>query len=498
MRLRPSLVSEGENGMKLKNLLAIEEKYGLLEDAIDGFAYWIFFRVPLWTELLAATDYGVAHATPPFSRKRQLICRLRMIRNALFHGKGFFGHSCDILILNDECRKWTGSCYESVFTDWIAAEYPGSVVLERPYLQQHFRPVRTKRMIYTDYIEIKATVWYVWNQRFAPAKVREIRKRIDDRVREPIREFCEMEGIDYDISRIVDMMVCGYYIYQVKRKEYRKLIDRYRPKMILEVCGYNADCMTVNELTRERGIPSVELQHGFTGAEHAAYNYLPGMEIRQFPQYFFSFSDYWIRSAAYPLPKRNLIAVGFPYLEREAAGAKAKVVKGKTKKIIFISQGPIGHLLSEIAVELDRLIDKDKYEIVYKLHPGEFVGWKDRYVNLAKSDIMVADSDRYNLYELFAASSFQIAGYGSTATYEGLYFDLKTYVLREKAEPELIELCENGYAVFFDTAQELYRLITEDSEMNNTASYKDFWKKDAQNNTKRELEKIMGSMDIPI
>ena len=50
----------------------------------------------------------------------------------------------------------------------------------------------------------------------------------------------------------------------------------------------------------------------------------------------------------------------------------------------------------------------------------------------------------------------------------------------------------------FDTAQEVYRLITEDSEMNNTASYKDFWKKDAQNNTKRELEKIMGSMDIPI
>lgn len=478
--------------LRLKNLLAIEEKYGLLEDTIDGYAYWIFFRAPLWIELLAAADYGVVHAAPPFSRKRQLLTRLHMIENAFLHGKKF-GRKCDILILNDERRKWTGSCYESVFTDWIAEEYPDSIVLERPYLQQHFHPVRTKRMIYTDYIEIKATVWYVWNQRFAPARVREIRRRIDDRVREPIREFCEMEGVDYDISRMVDMMVTGYYIYQVKRKEYRKLLDRYRPKLVLEVCGYNADCMTVNELARERGIPTVELQHGNTGAEHISYNFPKGMVVSQFPQYFFAFSDYWIRSAAYPLPRQNLIAVGFPYLEREVARARAKVVRGKIKKIIFISQGPIGNLLSEIAVELDGLIDRDKYEIVYKLHPGEFAGWRDRYVNLAKSGIMVADSDRYDLYELLAASTFQIAGYGSTATYEGLYFDLRTYVLRERAKLELIELCEGGYAEFFDTAQELYRLIVKDSEEHASDSRAGFWEKDARNNTKRELDRIMKS-----
>ena len=327
--------------MNLDHLLAIETKYDMLAKNIDGFAYWTFFRQPLLEELHVSAGYGIAHTKPKFSRKRQMATRLNMIKNAPLYGNGF-KRKCDILILNDERRKWMGSYYESVFTDWVAAAYPNSIVLERPYNQQHFRPVMTRRLVYTDYIEIKAMASYVWHQKFAASKMRQIRKQIEENVRVPIRELCEIEGIDYDISRIVDMMLCGYYVYKVKKREYTKILNRYRPKLVLEICGYNLDCMTVNELTKERQIPSVELQHGYTGMEHTAYNYPEMVDIEQFPKYFFAFSDYWIKSARYPIPESNLKAVGFPYLEREAAKAKSKVTKGKMKKIIFISQGPIG------------------------------------------------------------------------------------------------------------------------------------------------------------
>lgn len=146
--------------------------------------------------------------------------------------------------------------------------------------------------------------------------------------------------------------------------------------------------------------------------------------------------------------------------------------------------------MSEVAVELNKLMDKTQYRIVYKLHPGEYERWRERYGKLADSGIEVIDNNRVDLYELFAASTCQIGGYGSTATFEGLEFDLKTYIMREGAYPAVSALCEKGIAQFFDSAQDLYQLIqsasSEADEKNN------FWKENALENMKREIDAIMG------
>lgn len=476
--------------MNLDAFLAIEKKYNLITDTVDGFAYWVFFRWDLAEEIQIHTGYGVAHMQPPFSRRRQLQYRLNMIKNAILFGNRFRGE-CDVLVLNDERRAWTGSYYESTYTDQIVSMYPDSVVLERPYLQNHFRPVTTKRLVYTDYIEIKAMLYYNWCQKFAVSKMRKIREEIYCRIQKPIKEICNAYNFEYDISGILDKMLCGYYVHKIKRKEFAKVLDKYNPKLILEVCGYNLDCMTVNELADERNIPSIELQHGFTGTEHISYNYSKGASVKQFPQYFFAFSDFWAKSASYPIPESNIKVIGFPHLEKKAAAVKARVKKGKLKKIIFISQGPIGAVLSKVAVNLDKLIDKEKYEIIYKLHPGEFEGWKERYTELAASGILVADNNYYDLYELFAESTFQVGAYGSTATFEGLYFGLKTFVLRDKAAPALELLCERKIARFFDTAEELYKLIDQDDNIQNKSI--NFWKENALENMKREIDNIIES-----
>ena len=477
--------------MNIDPILAIENNYGLPTDTVDGYAYWTFFRLDLQELIQTNTGYGDAHVRPSFSKWRQTKARLNMIKNALLFGNRL-RKKCDILILNDERRIWTGSYYECIFTDQIAAMYPNSIVLERPYLQNHFRPVVTKRLIYTDYIEIKAMLYYYWCKRFTSSKMKNIREEIYSRIKRPIEEICNAYHFNYNIFGILDKMLCGYCVYKIKREEFSKVLDKYRPKLVLEVCGYNWDCMIVNELTAERNIPSIELQHGATGADHIAYNYSKGVSIKQFPQYFFGFSDFWIKSARYPIPEANLKEIGFPYLERKAAIAKARIVKGKVKKIIFISQGPIGAVLSQIAVDLEKLIDKEKYEIIYKLHPGEFAEWKGRYKELAASDIFVADNNHYDLYELFAESTFQVGGYGSTATFEGLYFGLKTFVLRDKAMPELKLLCERKMARFFDTSEELYRLIDQIDQNENIQNENiSFWKKNALENMKREIDNIL-------
>lgn len=475
--------------MDLKAFLEIEHKYVLTEERLDGFAYWTFFRRVLAAELMKQTDNcEEVYVYPSRSKIQQTMARLGTIKYALLFGRVPKGKT-DLLILNGERRKWSGSYYECLYTDKIALEYPGSVVLERPYFQGHFRPVETKRLVYTDPIEIKTMVYWYSRQLLHKKRVAEIRERIRRNIQKPLAEICNAYQIEYNIDQILDKMVCGYYVYKVKKKEFGKILDHIHPKVILEVVGYNMDCMIINELAAARHIPTIELQHGATGAAHAGYNYYTGTQVEQFPQYYFAFSKFWIDSAAYPLPPDKLREIGFPYLEERAKAVKCRVEKAFPHQIIFISQPKIGEIMSEMAVKLNKLINKEQFRIIYKLHPGEFERWRERYSKLAASDIEVIDNNVVDLYELFAASEYQIGGYGSTATFEGLEFGLKTYIMKEGADPMLVDLCEKGIARFFDTAQDLYRLITSDS-VSLRQEY-GFWKENALENMKREIDSIM-------
>lgn len=473
--------------MNLDAFLEIENKYGLLEERLDGFAYWIYFRHVLHNELEASKaghGGGERIQVPGWQHFKERL-------GTLWYAAGFHkipSGKHDILIFNHERRRWMNGYYECAYTDLIAAEYESSLVVERPYQQKHFRPVKTKNLVYTDYIEAKATLYYYWQQIFASKEVKKVKEMIGQKISGPIEEICKIYGLVYSADSILDKMACGYFIYKIKKKELRKVLQKVNPKVILEVVGYHMDCMIVNELALEYGIPTIELQHGTAGREHTAYNYFKECRIDQFPQYFFAFSRFWTEAARFPIPKEKIRVTGFPYLEKYALPVKRKNQKAKPAVIIFISQSVIGQLLSDIAIKLNQLIDKTQYEIIYKLHPGEYEGWQERYHGLAESGIKVIDNNHTDLYELFAISTYQIGAFGSTATFEGLLFDLKTYIRREEAAPELGLLCKKGIARFFDRAEDLYELIQADEEGDKTMA---FWKENALEAMKQEINAVM-------
>lgn len=475
--------------MKLDDFLEIEKKYGLIEDRLNGFAYWTYFRYDLEWELeVQKNSYGEAHIqpVPSFGEKVQRI--INRFFYLLFFCKIPAGQH-DVLILNHERRVLIGNHYECVYTERVAEAFPDSVVLERPYFQKHFRPVNTKNLVYTDWITTRASVFYLWKKKINKKEYVHIKEQIRSKIKKPIEDICKIYDLTYSIDSILDKMVCGYYVYQIKRKAFAKILDKVQPKIILEVVGYNIDCMIVNELAAQRNIPTVELQHGTTGAEHIAYNYPENLKVPQFAQYFFAFSQFWTETARFPLSKEYLKIVGFPYMEQKTKEVQRKIKKEGKEKILFISQGTIGKVLAGIAVSLYNIMDCEKYEIIYKLHPGEYVGWRERYTELADSPIKVIDSNQMDLYELFAASTFQVGAYGSTATFEGLQFDLMTYILREKASSELQMLCEKGIAKYFESAEELYQMICENSgKMEHKIR---FWKDNALDTMKEEMKNIM-------
>lgn len=475
--------------MDLEPFLEIENKYGLIQDRLDGFAYWTYFRHDLAGDIMKKIDSsGELYVYPKRSKWQRMKARIGTIKYAMMSGRLPKGKH-DMLILNAERRVWTDECYECIYTDKIAAEFTDSIVLERPYFQKHFAPVKTRNLVYTDFIEIRTMAYWYLQQLIHKDRVAAIRRRLYHRICKPVDEICSVYQVEYNIDHILDKMICGYYVYKIKRQEFGKILDKLKPEIILEVVGYNIDCMVVNELALERHIPTVELQHGATGKSHMAYNYYSGIQVVQFPQYFFAFSKFWIDMARYPIARNRLKEVGFPYLDEKAKYVKKKIAKSFPYQIIFISQPKIGEMLSKIAVELNELIDPGQYKIVFKLHPGEYERWRERYSKLSASNIRVIDNNYVDLYELFAASTYQVGGYGSTATFEGLEFDLKTYIMREGAYPAVTMLCEKGIARFFDTAQDLYRLILADHTA--VGQKINFWKENALENMKREINTIM-------
>lgn len=472
---------------EVQRLLEVERKYIKFNDTIDGFTYWTFARYEIiWDIIKKKMGYGEAHSQGSIS----LVRKIKMLFNAVARGKCSV-KNVDMLVLNHERRVYNGKEYECIYTDEIVQKLGGAVVVERPYRESHFTPVPTPNIIYTDAAEIESTIWLLIYKFLRKKKYEEIKKTVEQRIDLVCAKMCESLNVENDLTKYVDLITNLYVVYKVKRKYYEKLIYKYCPKAIMEVVSYNFDCMVVNEIAHDKGIPTIELQHGTTGKEHWAYNYPQGVIIKQFPDYFFAFSEFWCRGTEYPIPEENRKSVGFPHLDKCATELSNKTQNSEMKIILFISQGTVGDLLSKMAVELNNVIDKKKYKIIYKLHPGEYAVWRERYPYLQNCEIEVVDNNKTDLYALFQKSFCQIGTYGSTATFEGLYFNVLTFIYEPAARSFLRDLWEQGYAQKFTTIDELRELI-ENGQLNAKRHLDNsFWVKGALDNIIVETRKII-------
>ncbi|EMA61296.1 hypothetical protein C470_07219 [Halorubrum distributum JCM 13561] len=219
---------------------------------------------------------------------------------------------------------------------------------------------------------------------------------------------------------------------------------------------------------------------------HFGYSYPEGETKTTFPDYLLTFGEFWNENARFPIPDDRVIPAGYPYLEQRL---DAYDDVEPAEQLLFISQGTIGRELSQFALEVHE-DDRINHEVVYKLHPGEYDRWEDEYPWLAASDIRVIDEPEPPLYQLFAESSAQI-GVGSTAVYEGLCFDLNTFVFEADGAEMLRPLVENGAASMVESVDELAGGLGS-----STASQFDrewFFESDSVANILEELERIRDS-----
>lgn len=476
--------------MELTAFCNVESKYGLLEESVNGYQFWVYLRTDLKARYVQEMGKLQGNGeNQQQSRNSKIKTRLERIRDIAVKGR-IPRVKCDLLVLNHPRRVLIDGVYECVYTEDIVRNTESAVVLEEPYGNTHYRPANTKNLVYTDIIDLYSFLYCSFLRYFFSHKYRRIKETMLEKIRKPIEELNEAYGVEMEAGQFANDLIFGYCIYKTEYSYYKRILNKLKPKAILEVVSYNRKCMTINELAKEMGIPTVEMQHGVLGEEHIAYHYPEGHTVLQFPDYVFTFSDYWNKKTKMPIPEENKKATGYPYLEKMAQRYAGSEKDEKRRTILFLSSGPIGDRLSAVAVKLEKLLGRDQYRIIFKLHPNEYAGWRESYPGLARSGVEVIDDSRTNLYYLFAISDIQVSGFNSTTIFEGLYFGLPTYILNYCVLKEIVELCDEGAASYFETAEELAGLIRKDNGDRRYSAVR-LWEKDSLNKTLTELNRIM-------
>lgn len=478
--------------MNLKDFNAVEKKYDLPNLSLNGYFYWNYFRTVLgWEIEKQNSKLDIRSGVEKVNLTQKIVKKINRIINILFHGR-VKKEECDILVLNHERRVWNDKAYECIYTDEITKKYKKSIVLETPYQGGHYKPVETKRIIYTDIVEIYSYILCSICRLMQPKKFNAYKQKMSESLRIPIAELNEKYDSNVKIEELETTLIYGYYMYKVEKAYYSSVIRKLNPKLIIEVVSYSRKCMVVNEIAAEMGISTIELQHGTIGEEHWDYNYPKGYKIKQFPEYLFLFGDYWKERSSFPISQDKLLAVGYPYMDKMERKYRNMYEKKTKKNILFLSTAPIGLELTNLAVELARMLDLEKYHIIYKLHPVEYTTWRERYPELIHTEIEVIDSNRRSLYEFYAQSDIQISGFNSTTVFEGLYFGLTTFLISPGMAKEFKELCISGIAHEIGDVEDLYRKIIESESLNKCDSDGlGLWKKDGLNNMIKEIDKIL-------
>lgn len=461
-----------------RRLLNVEEDLGLFELEEDGAAVWERLRKDVFNlasntlDALLDGGAGTGGVSPArrVSRWTWQIGANAVRRNPLLaseHDLLFWGH--ERRKLRDDGRWWDLYCdplHEGLKYDYVH--------LESPIRDTHMTPAKTDSLRYLDldyYGKRLVPALGLVDYELSPGTTARLR-RASGRLE---AEF----GLDVDLVALARR---HFTRRQVSKPLYRRILRRVDPSVVVLVVSYGKE--TFIEACRERGVPVVELQHGIIHPYNYGYHY-PGTRTKEtFPDYLFTFGEFWSDQAALPIDDDRVIPVGYPYLER---GLEDHPPAETGKQIVFISQEDSGKGLSQMAVAVAESARLD-YDVVYKLHPSEYDIWQEVYPWVADTDVTVVDDpDEQSLYSIFATSTAQV-GVGSTAIFEGLAFGLDTYLVNYPSVEKLAGLIETGDVGLVESSEDLIGKLDSDSD-NSTASA-EYFASDALSNAERALENI--------
>jgi len=461
-------------------LQSVESKFNLFDRKIDGVAYWERVRNNIYDEICTSAGvFGKANREIGQSwdekfRGVYLWARNLVVRNPYLssqHDYLFYAHP-------RRKRRSDGSWWD-IYTDPIieAAELD-SLSIEYAHELEHKTPAATERLRYSDLINYSGTLYRLFSRYSIPDEERSFLQEVSDVFE---NEFgVTVDVADYVRDEIVDR--------KVTLPLYRRLLERVNPAVVVVVVSYGKE--TFIEACKEKSIPVVEIQHGTISPYHCGYSFPGDRSKETFPDYFLSFGEFWSDRVELPIEDENVYDVGYLHLQLEAEDIRESASEPAANQgrgtVLFISQGTIGESLSQFAVATSELAASG-YDIKYKLHPDEYSIWKQEYPWLVDSEVEVYENSSTSLYELFARADVQVGVY-STALYEGLYFDLDTYVVDVDGVRYIQDLIDEGVITAVSSPQNFLNKLANDKSIKYDSNQ--FFEDNAVQNIEKRLNQI--------
>ena len=467
----------------------LEYKYELNHKEIQDCYPWQLIRMYLYYEITRKTNVFESAQQSSLSLFDKINSFLPFLKNSILSNPLSGNENVDVLIFDHPRKVIFEEEYQDIYSYFLKEtlnQYGKSFeTIESPYLNQHFRNkknIKENNVKFNDRILLGSFIHKTRNRGKSPFTEEE--RQLINSVQEEIETAFKIE---IDLFRILEDHILNF---QYDYKKYIELLQRKNPKVVFLVVAYENKALVA--ACKKMNIEIIELQHGTISPYHLGYSYpentrkLDGeiKEIEYFPDKILSFGDYWKNACPFPIDSENIISMGFPYFE-ENSKTYMKIAEDKNseeennqktgdKQILFISQGVIGKYLSELAYETASNINENtnnnnaqKYNFIYKLHPGEYGTWKENYDYLTKAvnefnNFTVIDKSEPPLYELFAKSHYQIGAF-STAIYEGLAFNCKTFIIDVPGVEYLDDLIDRDIVKKVKSSEELINYINNEN-----------------------------------
>lgn len=416
----------------------LEEKYNLNYQKIQDCYAWQLIRMHLYYDITRKTQMFGAPQQKSLTLFDKINSFIPFLKNSLLHNPFGGTYNKDILIFDHPRKVIFEDEYCDIYSKFLVDLLKDSYsfeVLEAPYINHHFTK-KQKYIKYTDRIDLGSYIYKKFNKINFTQKEKEIiltvQKELED-------------SFDIELN-ILGMLTTHILNFKHDFKTYVELFKKRKPKMIFIVVSY--ENLAIVAAAKSLGIEVIELQHGTITDYHLGYSYpektrLNG-EIPYFPDKILTFGDYWINEENCPISEENIIPIGFSYFEIQSKDFLD--IKSIDHQVLFISQGVIGKYLSKIAVKFAKYYKN--FKIIYKLHPGEYGNWRENYPELVEAsdfdNFEIIDNSEIPLYKLMAESTYQIGAF-STAIYEGLMFNCKTFIVDVPGVEYLEDLIEKNY-----------------------------------------------------
>lgn len=424
----------------------IEEKYNLNYQEIQGCFAWQLIRMYLYYDITRRTGTFGAPQQKSLSVFDKIKSFAPFLKNSILSNPFSGSQQKDILIFDHPRKVMFEGEFQDIYSYFLVDLVNNKFsfeVLEAPYLNKHF----TKKQYYIKYTDRIELGSYIYKKRNKIEFTPDEQKLISNVKKELETKF----DLEINLEWILTIHILNF---QYDYKKYTELFKKRNPKLIFVVVAYENQAIVA--AAKDLGITVIELQHGTITDYHLGYSYPPKTRLKgklaYFPDKILTFGNYWINEETSPISMENIIPIGFSYFEVQSKDFIN--IKPNANQILFISQGVIGKYLSKIAYEFASIM-KDFY-VIYKLHPGEYETWRENYPELVNNldNFKVIDNSEIPLYQLFAESNFQVGAF-STAIYEGLMFNCKTFILDVPGVEYLSDLINRGYVCKVNNVEEL-------------------------------------------